>query len=177
MKNVLYAQLISIFAMLTISFSVQCRKKKHMMMVQSFAHMLYAFQYALLGAFSAAYMDIIAVLRNLLFYKYDKNRKQIPIFLSISVIILTLLVGYFSYNNILSLFPVIIAILYTIGASFKDPKVYKYVFGFCAIGWLFYNFRFKAYVCVIGNIIEVVSTIIALIRENKYKRNNKKRNK
>lgn len=175
MKNILYAQLIGIFAMLTISFSVQCRKKKHMMMVQSCAHMLYAFQYALLGAISAAYMDVMAIIRNILFYKYDKNKKQIPIILSIFIIILTSIIGYLNYTNILSLVPVIIAILYTIGASFKDPKVYKYVFGFCAIAWLFYNLKFKAYVCVIGNIMEIISTIIALIRDTKYKKTTKKK--
>ena len=108
MKNVLYAQLIGVAAMLTISFSVQCRKKKHMMMVQSFAHMLYAFQYALLGAISAAYMDIMAVVRNILFYKYDKNRRQVPIVLSGIIIIVTGIIGYLNYTNPLSLLPVII---------------------------------------------------------------------
>ena len=94
MKNVLYAQLIGAAAMLTITLSVQCRKKKHMMMVQSAAHMLYAFQYALLGAFSAAFMDAIAVLRNMLFYKYDKNKKQVPLYLTITVLFVTGLIGY-----------------------------------------------------------------------------------
>ncbi len=138
-------------------------------MVQSFAHMLYAFQYALLGAISAAYMDIMAVVRNILFYKYDKNRRQVPIVLSGIIIIVTGIIGYLNYTNPLSLLPVIVAILYTIGATFKNPRVYKYVFGFCAIAWLFYNLKFKAYVCVIGNIMEITSTIIALVRETKNK--------
>ena len=173
--NVLYEQLIGAAAMLTITLSVQCRKKKHMMMVQSAAHMLYAFQYALLGAFSAAFMDLISVLRNLLFYKYDKNKKKIPIILPIIVITITVIIGYLNYTNPLSLLPVIVAILYTIGASFRDPKVYKYVFGTCAIAWLFYNLKFQAYVCVIGNIMEITSTIIALVRETKRSKRKKKR--
>ena len=140
-----------------------------MMMIQSFAHLLYAFQYALLGAISAAYMDIMAVVRNILFYKYDKNRKQVPIILSGIIIIITGIIGYINYTNPLSLLPVIVAILYTIGATFKNPRVYKYIFGFCAIAWLFYNLKFKAYVCVIGNIMEITSTIIALVRETKNK--------
>lgn len=175
--NVLYAQLIGAAAMLTITLSVQCRKKKHMMMVQSAAHMLYAFQYALLGAFSAAFMDLISVLRNLLFYKYDKDKKKIPIILPIIVITITALIGYLNYTNPLSLLPVIVAILYTIGASFRDPKVYKYIFGTCAIAWLFYNLKFQAYVCVVGNIMEISSTIIALIRETKRSKRKKKRAK
>ena len=175
--NVLYAQLIGAAAMLTITLSVQCRKKKHMMMVQSAAHILYAFQYALLGAFSAAFMDIIAVLRNILFYKYDKDKKKIPIILPTIVILITIFVGTLTYTNPLSLLPVIVAILYTIGASFRDPKIYKYIFGTCAIAWLFYNLKFQAYVCVIGNIMEITSTAIALIRETKRKKKKKKTTK
>ena len=64
-----------------------------------------------------------------------------------------------------------------LGASFKDPKVYKYVFGSCAIAWLFYNLKFQAYVCVIGNIMEITSTIIALVREAKRSKKKKKRSK
>lgn len=175
--NVLYAQLIGAAAMLTITLSVQCRKKKHMMMVQSAAHMLYGFQYALLGAFSAAFMDIISVLRNILFYKYDKDRKKIPLILPTIVILVTAFVGILTYTNTLSLLPVIIAILYTIGASFRDPRVYKYIFGTCAIAWLFYNLKFQAYVCVIGNIMEITSTAIALIRETKRKKKVTKKRK
>ena len=51
----------------------------------------------------------------------------------------------------------------------------KFVFGTCAIGWLFYNLNFQAYVCVIGNIMEITSTTIALIRETKRK-NRKRKN-
>ncbi len=174
MKNVLYAQLIGAAAMLTITLSVQCRKKKHMMMIQSVAHILYAFQYALLGAFSAAFMDVIAVIRNMLFYKYDKNKNKIPLCLTTIILFITCLIGYLNYTNPLSLLPVIIAILYTIGASFKNPKVYKYIFGFCAVAWLFYNLNFKAYVCVIGNIMEIISTTIALIRDTNNSKKKKK---
>lgn len=173
--NILYAQLIGTAAMLTITLSVQCRKKKHMMMFQSIAHMLYSFQYALLGAFSAAYMDIIAVIRNLLFSKYDKSKKSIPILLPIIIITTTIVIGILTYTNPLSTLPVIIAVLYTIGASFKDPKIYKYIFGTCAIAWLFYNLKFKAYICVAGNIMEISSTTIALIRETKRKKKKRKK--
>lgn len=172
--NILYAQLIGAAAMLTMTLSVQCRKKKHMMLVQSAAHMLYSFQYALLGAFSAAFMDIISVLRISIFYKYDKGKKKIPLILPVIIILITAFVGTLTYTNPLSLLPVIVAIIYTIGASFKDPKVYKLVFGTCAIAWLFYNLKFQAYVCVIGNIMEITSTAVALIRETKRKKRKKK---
>ena len=168
--NILYAQLVGAAAMLTFSFSVQCRKKKHMMIVQMLAHSLYAIQYALLKAFAASYMDIVAIIRSLLFYKYDKSRKKVPIKLIIPVLICTLIIGYFNYTNFLSLLPMFTALAYTIGASFKDPKVYKKVFAVCATVWLYYNLRVGAYVCVIGNVVEISSAIIAIRRDMKSKR-------
>lgn len=175
--NVLYAQLVGAAAMLTITFAVQCRKKKHMMIVQMFAHLLYAFQYTLLGAFSACYMDLMAVLRTLIFYKYDKSRKKIPVILPIIICVITSLIGYFTYTNTLSLIPVIIAIAYTIGASFKNPRVYKYVFAVCAFGWIYYNFKVSAYICIIGNVCEITSSAIAIIRETKIKKQKENKKK
>ncbi|NLC47791.1 MAG: YgjV family protein [Tenericutes bacterium] len=168
--NILYAQLVGAAAMLTFSFSVQCRKKKHMMIVQMFAHFLFSIQYALLNAFAASYMDLVAVIRSLLFYKYDKSRKKVPIKLIIPVLFCTLVIGYFNYTDILSLIPLVTALSYTIGASFKDPKVYKKVFSVCAALWFIYNLTVGAYVCVIGNLVEIASAIIAIKRDKKSKR-------
>lgn len=175
--NIIYAQLIGIAGMLTISASVHCRKKKNMMFVQSAAHLLFSFQYAILGAFTASFMDIMAILRNMLYRKYDKSRKKIPIILPIIVLSITSIIGYFTYNGLLSLLPILIAIAYTIGASFKDPKIYKYVFGICAAGWLFYNFQVHAYINIIGNIVEIVSTTIAITNDYKRKKKRAKRKK
>ena len=44
--NVLYAQFIGAAALLTIAISVQCRKKKNIMLVQMTANILYSFKYS-----------------------------------------------------------------------------------------------------------------------------------
>lgn len=168
--EILWAQIIGILAIIAITASVHFKKKNHMMMMQSVAHLLYATQYIILKAYSAAYMDAVAIIRNLIYYKYDETKTRIPIILPIIICAITIIIGYFKYDGLISLIPIIIALSYTISASFKDPKVYKYVFGICALGWLYYNFKCGAYVCLIGNAFEFFSTLIALIREKKKRK-------
>ena len=168
--EILWAQIIGILAIIAITTSVHFKKKNHMMAMQSLAHFLYAVQYIILGAFSAAYMDAAAIIRNLIFYKYDETKTKIPIILPIIICIAIVFIGYINYDGIISIIPIVIALAYTISASFKNPRVYKIVFGICALGWLYYNFKCKAYVCLIGNFMEFSSTLVALIREAKKKK-------
>lgn len=175
--NVLYAQFIGIAAILIISFSVQCRKKKNMMLLQMVAYCLYSVQYAVLNAFSGCFMDLIAALRCILFFKYDKNKQKIPAFLTVFVILAILIAGSYTYNGYLSIIPIIISIAYTVGASFKNPRIYKLIFGIAALFWLYYNIMTGAYVCIIGNTLEIFSTSIAFYNESKTKKRRKNRHK
>ena len=165
-----WAQIIGGLAILAITSSVHFKKKNHMMAMQSLAHLLFAIQYIVLDAFSAAYMDTISIIRNLIFYKFDETKTRIPIILPTIICIVIGIVGYFNYNGLITLIPVIISMAYAISAAFKNPKVYKYTFGVCILGWMYYNFHYGAYVCVIGNIIELVSTMAALIRDLKERK-------
>ena len=168
--EILVAQIVGILAIITITASVHFKKKNHMMMMQSLAHLLYSIQYIILGAYSAAYMDAVAIVRNLIYYKYDETKNQIPIVLPIVICTITIIIGYINYDGIISLIPIVIALAYTISATFKDPKVYKYTFGICALGWLYYNFKCGAYVCLIGNFMEFISTLIAIIKDAKSRK-------
>lgn len=178
--NLLYAQLAGAAAMLLIALSVQCRKKKHILLVQLFANIFYAVQYMFLSAPAALFPSLIAVVRNLIFYLYEKKRKKIPFYATSFILILILIVAYYSYEGIISLIPIFIAIAYTIGQTFKNPRKFKYIFGFCSIIWIIYNFSVKAYVGVLGNIMEIISATTAITREKrlekkKLERRNKKK--
>lgn len=165
--NILYAQFIGAAALLTIVLSVQFKKKKNIMLVQLIANVLYSVQYALLNVPSAAYLNIITILRSYTYYQYDKKRKKIPLFFLIFYCLLSLIVGYLLYDNILVIIPITITIAYTIGAYYKDANVFRKVFLVSAFVWLFYNYKVEAYVGMFGNVCEIVSTYIAINRYTK----------
>lgn len=170
--NILYAQFIGAAALLIIVLSVQCKKKKNIMLFQLIANVLYSLQYILLGAFSAAYLNIVTIIRSYTYYECDKKIKKIPLFLPIIFSISTIVIGYILYDGLLILIPISITIAYTIGASFKDNNIFRKVFLVCAIVWLYYNFKVEAYVGMFGNICEIISTYVAIHRYKSKKKEN-----
>ena len=92
-------------------------------------------------------------------------------YLAILLIVIVLIIGVFSYDGYLSLIPIVTSISYIVGASIKSAKTYKIVFGICAVLWFYYNFKVGAFISTLGNIFEIISTIIALLR---YKKKSKK---
>lgn len=178
--NLLYAQLAGAAAMLLIALSVQCRKKKHILLVQLFANIFYAVQYMFLNAPAGLFPSLIAILRNLAFYLFENKKKKIPWYAPTFIIILILIVAYYSYDGIISLIPIIIAIAYTVGQTFKNPRKFKYIFGVCSVIWIIYNFKVHAYIGVLGNIMEITSAVTAIKREKilekkKQERRNKRK--
>lgn len=164
--NIIYAQILGFIAMVLNIFSIQYKKKKNIMTMQLISNTLYTIQYWLLNAFSASYTTIIAIFRCILFRKYS-NRKKAPIYLVSLLIISALAVGYFTYDGLLSLLPILICILYILGANSNKTKIFKIIYLICAVMWMYYNFKVKAYICLFGNVLEIISSIIAL---KKYKK-------
>ena len=110
--NIFIAQIIGAFAVACFIFSIQYKKKKDILKLQFIANILYAIEYGFLGIFTATGMNLISSIRCLVFSKY--GNKQIPIKTLYLFIGLIILVGYFSYQNLLSLIPIGITLLSSI---------------------------------------------------------------
>ncbi|SRR5574344_966584 len=162
-----YAQFVGAAALLVIVLSVQCKKKKNIMLLQTIANILYSIQYILLNAYSAAYLNIITVLRSYVYYEYDKKRKKILLIWPIIFSIFCIIFGYIFYEGPIVIIPVLITIAYTIGATYKNPNVFRIVFLVCAFIWIYYNYSVGAYVSIFGNVCEIISTYISLKRYKK----------
>lgn len=162
MKEV--AQVFGLIGMIIFATSVQFKNKDKIVLLQLFANIFYAFQYLCLGTYTAALMDFITFIRSLLYYYFDINKKKIPITYPIIFIIISLIVGFIFYNSPLSIIPIIITILYIISLAQNNLKFIRITFIMCALGWLYFNYQVGAYVCMIGNIFELISGTISLIR-------------
>lgn len=96
-----------------------------------------------------------------------KNKKDISKLWLIVFLVLLVLFGFLSYDGYLSLIPLIITIGYTITSYMKNSKWLRIFFLASAFIWIYYNFMVGAYVFIIGNILEIISGIVALIRFDK----------
>lgn len=159
MKIIIYHIFGTIATILSI-LALLCKKKKTLLKIQLISNLLYSIQYFIMNAMSASYVTLIAIFRSIFFR--NENKKLLKI---ISLITAALLAGFFSYNGtFLSIIPIICSIICICGASIKNVRYYKLVYGFCSAIWIYYNYQVGAFVIILANICEIFSAIVGYFR-------------
>ena len=163
---IIFAQIIAIFAIITYSFAPHQKSKIKVLIFKIVSNSLYTLQYLILGAMSAAGTNLINVLQSIIFYKYAKENKKVPIFWGVVFSIIIILLGIFSYTSITSIIPIVLALITTYGIWQDNLKIYRITCAFTIFCWIFYNLYLSAYVSAVGNIYQFISTIIAIYKLN-----------
>lgn len=158
------ASIIGILAIITWILSIQNKDKKGILIYQVVANILYFIQYYLLNAYSAYLINFITAFRCLGFYleekKYDRVSNNSFLFFTILIII----IGIFTYNGILSLLPIITGLIYMYSVWQNNLNTTRYLFIIAAFIWLYFNLSVGAYINIVGNIFEIISGIVSIIR-------------
>ena len=160
------AQIVGIGAIIVWLISIRQTSMKKITFYQIISNGLYAIQYLLLTAFTAAGMNGLSFVRCYLTYEFVKKDKNPPKFILIIFSLLVLLVGVSFYTGILTIIPVIITLGYVY--SLWQQKVYvTYVIVLvCSCMWITYNIFVGAYIGVIGNIFEITFSYISIKKSN-----------
>lgn len=163
--------IISILSIILYVLSVQFKEKKNILITQILASISYLIVYVIKGAWSGVAIEILEELKDVVFIKLEKNNKKIPIIVLIIFVLLLILVSIIFYDGILSLLPLVINILLFVSTYYKNPKYIRWIMLVCGGLWAIYNVYVGAYVIVIGNILEIFSAIIAIIKFRKVDNN------
>lgn len=162
------AHICALIGFIFLIISTQVKEKNKILVFQSLFSFFFFLQYILLGIYSASILNIVSLIRNIVYYKSD-NKKS-----TYFILLLTLIVGiictiYDSRNYILiiSIMPLIINLLYAYILNQKDIVKIKKVFLFCSILWIVYDFFVKAYVGLICNTLEMLSYVMYFVRRKK----------
>ena len=167
------AQILGTIAIALWAYSLQKKEQYKILFFQSLSNCAYVIQYILLGTLGAAAMDFTSAIRTFLFYKKRKNNEEISKYYLIFFIILIIILGTLTYKNALSLIPITITIFYSISNWLKEANWIRIVVIITAFVWIYYNFTVGAYVGIIGNIFEIISGVIGLIRFSKKRQKTK----
>lgn len=159
--------IISITSIGLYVMSIQFKDKKNILITQFFASFCYSIVYVIKGAWSGVSIEILEQLKDFTFIKFEKHNKKIPIFILIIFLSLLISVSIIFYNGIPSLIPLFINILLFVSTYRKNPKHMRRVMVISGCLWALYNIYVGAYIIVIGNILEVISATIALIKYQK----------
>ena len=107
-------------------------------------------------------MCFVAIFRNLLFTKYQKNKLNLSL-----IFILTLIASIFTFNSWFCLFNIFATIIYTYALWQTNTKTYK-LLGIIVNGLMIvYDIYIKSVFGVILISIAFVSSIIGYWKENK----------
>ena len=161
---VVLAQVLASPGILFWVISILLKNKKNILLMQVIANGIYGIEYLLLGAFSAASMNFLSFLRLLVYYFYALLNIKMPKWILFVFITLVLLFGIITYDGLISLLPIIITVLYTYAFWQNNLNVARIIYIVAAIIWIYYNYEVGAYVGIIGNILEIITGLISLIK-------------
>lgn len=166
------ANIIGVIALVLTLLSYQNNNKRKFLLWQILANLTLAIQYLLLNAISAVVAILIALVRNFVFFKFESKNKEIPLYILILFQFTVLIFGIFTFDGVLSIFPVIITMLFSYAAWQKKITDTYMLCVLVMVLYIVYNFYVGAYVSIVSNVLELCSAIIGKVRLNKLKTDN-----
>ena len=175
------AQIVGIFGMLASVLSYQQKGKARILFFQLLGSALFVVNFFLLGAFSGAILNIVAIVRALIFIYEDKIRGDHPAWtVGLTVVYILSYVSIFTIfgkepsakNLILEVLPVIAMTVTTIAFRRKEDKALRRVAFISSPLWLTYNAIFFSLGGIIGETLNLTSAIVGTIRLDRKKEEN-----
>lgn len=123
------------------------------------ANFLCSIQYFLIGAYTGGVTSLIAVLRNILFYKY---KNKVPLYVMIIYFIFLILTNIPILSSIVTYLPLIMVFIYSIGLYVQNAKFMKAVIIFVGILSLIYDIYYMVIIGVVQDIINLILVLISL---------------
>ncbi len=161
--------ILGALALLIWVISLQLTQKHKMLFLQLISNVLYGSQYFILGLFSAASMNLVSIVRCYIFGVDSKNGKNTPLWLLGAFVSAILILALINCKTLLDFVPIIAALLFTVSSWQKSTRVICVSCLIAAAFLAIYNFIVGAYINLGGNVFEISSAIIAIIRSYKRK--------
>lgn len=158
------AQIFSLLGLICYIISLQQNNKKKILQLHVIAYIFYAIQYFLLGSISAAFMDIAALAGSLMFYHDNKTTKKTPVYVLIIFILLIGIAGICTVKDLNDSIPIVMSIIFIYAIWQDNISLIRFVSLIKAFAYILFNFVVGAYVSAAGNVIIIISALIAIIR-------------
>lgn len=163
------AQICGVLAMILTIVGVQLKTKEEIVLCSVIANIVVAIQFFLLSSYTGFIVSIINAIRCLVFYGYKRRGVAPSILVLIFFETLCIISGIFSWKNIGDIIPIIVTLIYTYGLWQDNVKIIKITTGIAGFGWAIYDIIVMAYVGALQEILQLVSAIIAIVRERNSK--------
>lgn len=177
------AQIIGIFGMLMSFLSYQQKGKARILFFQLLGSALFVVNFFMLDAVSGAILNLVAIVRALIFIYEDKVRADHPAWtIGLTVVYILSYISVFTVfgkepnpkNLILEVLPVIAMTVTTIAFRHKEDKSLRRVAFISSPLWLTYNSIFFSLGGIIGETLNLTSAVIGTLRLDRKKDDSQK---
>ena len=174
------AQILGIIGMLMSVLSYQQKGKARILTFQLLGSVLFVVNFFLLGAFSGAILNFVAIVRALIFIYEDKVHADHPAWtIGLTAVYVLSYVSVFTIfgkeptviNLFVEILPVLAMTVTTVAFRYKEDKILRRVAFISSPLWLAYNFIFFSLGGIIGETLNLSSALIGTIRLDRKKKN------
>ncbi len=169
----LIPQIIGLLAVATFLLSYQQKKRSNIILLNVISRCLYILQYLLLGAFAGAALDILGAISSAVAGKkhtsfVKRHTKGIVLLMNAGIILIGGTIALINHSWI-DIFSIIGVLLHTSAFWISSEKIIRRVSLLGSPFWFVYNFLSRAYGSAIGDILTIVSILIAMVRHREKK--------
>ena len=157
----LVAQIIGFIAFAISLIAYHRKDKKTILGNMILSNILNLIHYLLLGAFSGCITKLLAIFRDYFIILKEKHPKLSNIIYLILFIIVYVIATIFTYSGILSILPLVAAIIYIIFIWNGNELQIKKIAFLCYFLWLIYNISILSIAGIISNVVALISTYFA----------------
>lgn len=155
-------QAFGILALICTVVSMQVKKKRPLMILQTISEAFIVAQYLIKGAITGSFMAIVSFIRDVIFTKYDKKRAPLWILLVLYVIMTVLTIV--SWAGPLSILPYIGSLIYAWSLWYGKTKWIRLGNAVGNSPYLVYTLLTENYALFAMTLFEVISAIAGFIR-------------
>ena len=161
------AQILSIIGMVLTIVSFQMKTRNQIILFQTAGSAFYLVSFLLLGKWAPVCLNVVFLLRNFLcYFKTDKKWAQHKIWLPV-LLASVIVAGMIGFGSWWDLLPVIGSVFGTVAMYMKNENMLRLLKLGDSPCWLIYNCTVPSVGGIIGEIFNITSIIIGLIRYKK----------
>jgi len=164
LDNFIFVQILGIITLILFVISLQQRKKENFLLFQIVGTLLFILQYILTNKYTGAILFTIVLIRGLVFYYYKKKDLKPSLIILIIFQVALGISTYFSWQNILSIIPLIATSAKTWGTWQDDMKWIRRTSLLSQSIMIGYNLSAFMYTGALTELCNLISTIIAIWR-------------
>lgn len=161
-------QILGIMATIIAFISYQCRGQKQLLLLQTISTACNCMGYLCLGAVSGFVLNIVCMVRNVVYYRF----RELPKASTVSGYVLAVIIAIFgaaSWQGPVSLLIIIALAANTVFMSMRDPQILRVSVLFTCTMIFLYNACFLSVGGMMNEALSIVSAVIGIVRYRKMK--------